>query len=57
MTKCYNLGAIGSEILVLAKPIEARTLQIEFLEFHGGVPCMKFEFLGCQRTSCEGILI
>jgi hypothetical protein len=47
-------GKIGSEILVLAKPIEAHSLQIEFLEFHGGLPCLKLDFLGCQRSACEG---
>lgn len=48
-------GTTGSELLVLAEPIEARTLQLEVLEFSGGsVPCLKLDFLGCQRTSCEG---
>jgi len=41
-------------MLILAKPIEARKVQIEFSEFHGGIPCVKMEFIGCQRIGCEG---
>jgi hypothetical protein len=41
-------------MLILSKPIEATKVQIEFIEFHGGIPCVKMEFIGCQRTGCEG---
>lgn len=29
-------------------------MKIDFLEFHGGIPCLKMELVGCQRTACEG---
>ncbi|KAL3108455.1 hypothetical protein niasHT_015377 [Heterodera trifolii] len=51
-----SLGAsVSTETLKLACPIEARSIRMDVIEFNGENACLKMEFLGCQRSSCEDI--
>uniref|UniRef100_A0A914GWY3 Uncharacterized protein n=1 Tax=Globodera rostochiensis TaxID=31243 RepID=A0A914GWY3_GLORO len=56
LIRVRSLGtSIATETLMLTRPIEARVVRMDVLEFNSGIACLKMEFLGCQRSSCEDV--
>lgn len=47
----------GSEVMLLAHPIEAQVLRIELVEFKDENLCGKIDVIGCQKTSCIGMYL
>uniref|UniRef100_A0A183C3F4 Fibropellin-1 n=1 Tax=Globodera pallida TaxID=36090 RepID=A0A183C3F4_GLOPA len=56
LIRVRSLGtSVVTETLMLTRPIEARVVRMDVLEFNCGIACLKMEFLGCQRSSCEDV--